>query len=204
MNPSTWIASFIPLLPFLICSCGHVNHLAELGAPSLVTVETRVEATLGLEFTRRGHVAGRAVMGPLGGVRATEYKFLSALKGADVLDWVPFVNQATATALDKRLGWAQGGGGDVFSIRVTELRLVAEGPMAPFTVVGELEAELQRNTELIWGASLKFELPAGRESVQGLSQLPPELRQRFWKRLAEQVSALLVQRLLRDGARGQG
>jgi len=143
-------------------------------------------------------------MGPLGRANASEHRFLTALKVVDALDWVPFVNQAMAKSLEKRLGWAQGGGGDVFSIRVTELRLVAEGAMTPYSVAGELEAELQRNDELIWATSLDFELPAGRESVQGLSQLPPELRQGFWKRLAEQVAALLVQRLVADGARGQG
>ncbi len=204
MNPNTLIVCFIPLMSVLTCSCGHVNHLARLGEPSLVTVETSVEATLGLEFTKRGGVARRSVMGPIGRASAAEYKFFSALKVVDILDWVPFVNQATASALDKRLGWAQGGGGDVFSIRVTELRLVAEGPMSSFSVVGELDAELQRNAELVWGVRMEFALPAGRESVQSLSQLPPELRQGFWRRLAEQVAALLVQHLIRDGARGQG
>ena len=200
MKSNTWIAGFIPLLPVLICSCGHVNHLARLGEPSVVTVETGVETTMGLEFTKGRGLGGRAVMGPIGRASASEYKTLSELKVADILDWVPFVNQAVAKALDRRLGWAQGDGGDLFSIRVTDLRLVAQGPMASFTVKGELQAELLRDAEPVWMSCVEFELPARRESVKSLSQLTPELMQGFWKRLAGHVAALLVQRLIADGA----
>ena len=199
MKTNTLALAFIPLFCALLATgCCHVNHLSSASPPKAVVVESNSSATLDVELTRRRCPPSRSVMGPIARASVSEFRILSELQEEDPAVCIPFLNKAVLRVLGKRLGWNSGESGDLLRIQIQELRLVASDPLSPFVVVGSIRASIERGDELLWRACLEFEMPPGGGSVKNLSQLPPDLRRKFWKRVSEHMALVLLQQLERD------